>query len=122
MVIRAFRQNKSKMTTLTEVDLIAILDRALATADLPMPDIEFDPAELEYDPDIDVYPVPSKPSKPSEEPSVLKPSKVSSSGSVSISIRVPVPVVNAFKAMALKKCVGYQTLINRQLRSVLTGS
>jgi hypothetical protein len=121
-VMQTFRKNKSKMKNLTEGELSDVLQRGLALVDQPLQDIGFDPAELDYDPDADFYPVPSKPCKPSEATSVLTPSKVSSSGSVSITIRVPTPVVNGFKAMALEKCVGHQTLMNRQLRSVLKGS
>ncbi len=117
-----YKNKKSKKNKMTEAQLKVILERAFAERDQPVQDIKFEPAELEYDSDLDVSLIPFKRSKSSEAPSMLTASKVSTSGSVSISIRIPSHVVNAFKAMALEKCVGYQTLMNRQLRLVLAGS
>lgn len=118
LVLLAYRKNKSKMKTLTESDLVAILERSLGAADQPFQEIEFDPAELEYDPDLDLRPTPPKTAHGRSTPA---PAKVKSSGSVPITIRIPPIVLAAFKEKAREMRVPYQTLMKRELGWAVSG-
>ncbi len=114
LVQETIQASRSRQGTITEHDLSSILGKVLAAADQPLPDLEFDLAELEYDPVTDLSSIPSRTADEGSSPSASSPT--TSTKSRPITIRVPVTVLAAFKAMAQDKRVAYQTLINRKLR------
>jgi len=128
-VMKTFRQNRSKMKTLTELELFfAALERVQALVDQPFQDIDIDLAALGFDDDIDIdidleaetY---AKSSAVCDDRRIPAPasSKTSLSGSTPITIRIPGVVLAAIRAKAQEMGVPYQTLINRSLRLAVVG-
>lgn len=80
--------------------------------------LEFE-VDLETDADLDeATPAPTVPPAPLGAKGVKT---MPSSGSVPITIRIPVATLGAIQAQARSRCVPYQTLINRILRAASAG-
>lgn len=95
--------------SLTLDQLETILAQAFAIADQPIPELEFEPGELEIDWDN------------CPEPPIRAHSPLPATGSraVKISIRIEPRTLAAIKQRAAQSCTRYQSLINRQLRSAV---
>lgn len=123
-VVKTFRQYRSKMKTLTEAELMAVLKRGQALVDQPFQDIDIDLASLGFDDYIDIDLEAEKYAKPpavAHARSAPTSSKASSSRSTSITLRIPGVVLSAIKAEAQKMGMPYQTLINQSLRLATVG-
>lgn len=123
-VMKTFRQNRSKMTNMTEAELTVILNRGLAVVDQPLPEIVFDLEPLDFDVDIDIDFEAESMAKPSAVAHVRRapaPSKACSSRATSITCRIPGVVLAAIKAEAQKMGIPYQTLMNRILQLAVVG-
>lgn len=80
--------------------------------------LEFE-VDLETEADLDeATPAPTVPPAP---PGAKGVKTMPSSGSVPITIRIPVATLGAIQAQARSLCVPYQTLINRILRAASAG-
>lgn len=100
------------MKGLTGNDLDAILQHALAMADIPITDFEI---ELE---DVDLESLTTTvatPPNPGAVPATVL------TGSAKITIRVPAWTLAAFRAESAKTKVPYQRLMNRTLQSAAMG-
>lgn len=105
---------------LSEEEFTSIMERALAAADMPVLDVEFEDGELNLDWDA-LPPItrvaPAKPTGTTDAPV----SKIPVSGTCPICIRIPARVIHAFKAQAEKTGGNYQTIMNRTLREAAVG-
>lgn len=102
-----------RITKITEEDISTVLALAMAAADKPLAELEFDSADLDFD--LDDFPpattlTMSKPGSSDE-------SSLPVSGTHPISIRVQARVIRAFKAQAAKSSTGYQSLMNSALKA-----
>jgi len=109
-----------------EID--AIMAKALAQLDAPIPVLEFDSAEMEFDLAGLGLNVPFDPANdvlnfdPSAAPPLAPPVPVPApTGSRKISLRVPARILSALKARAAATGIPYQRLLNRVLRDAVRG-
>jgi hypothetical protein len=103
--------------TMSEVEYVSIMARALAAADEPLLELEFDESEFVIDWDA---PPPVRVAPPVKTGGTGA-SSLPLSGTHPISIRVPVKILRAFKAQAEKTGVCYQTIMHRALREAAAG-
>lgn len=108
-----------RKTKLSEAQFFALLERALAEADEPLAEIDFDAEEFNVNIDVDdLPPLPAyAPGKPVGAAANVRPL----AGTRPISIRLPAHLIHAFRVQAGKVGGGYQTLMNRVLREAASG-
>jgi hypothetical protein len=92
-------------------DLQTVMGVIIDVAELDLPDLAFDFDDLDID--LSAYPPPlaSMLGKKTVPEAMMLPV----SGSHPICIRVPAPVIRAFKLKAIETGTSYQTLMNRAL-------
>lgn len=97
--------------------LEAILARAIAAADMPLPELDLQVEDIEMSLD-DLPPPPTL-----VRSKVIEPAGKSlpASGTHPICIRVPARVIRAFQAQAADTGTSYQTLMNRALNAAAAG-
>lgn len=102
---------------LSEEEFETILKRIMAAADQPLPEMVFDPIELDFDIDGLFARSPEPPVKPPAADTLA----ASLSGTQPICIRIPARVVHAFKVQADKTGGSYQAIMNRALNTAAAG-
>lgn len=104
--------NNVPMRTLTAAEFEAITAAFLAAEDIPVLDLDFDSADLDFD--WSSMPEPSTPSPVAgPTPTMLV------TGTQKISIRVPRHILAAFKKKSALTGVPYQRLVNQVLKAAV---
>lgn len=105
---------------LSEEELASVMESAMAAADMPVLEMEFDDAELSIDWDA-LPPMTAPASAKAAGAAGAAVSTFPLSGTRPVCIRIPARVIRAFKTQAEKTGGCYQTIMNRALREAAAG-